>query len=223
MSSGPLLRNVLSLGVAVAVFAVSFGVLSVSCGFGVAQTCALSLLAFTGASQFLYVSVLGAGGAVASALAPALLLAGRNAVYAASLNGVLSRRSFLRALQSHLVIDESTAMAHAQPDPARKRRAFQLTGATVFVTWNAGTLAGALAGRGLGDPSRFGLDAMFPAVFLALLAPQLRTPEATCLAAAGGAVAVALLPLSPAGVPVLAAALVALPALLRPRRRGASR
>jgi 4-azaleucine resistance transporter AzlC len=208
-------RNVVSLGAAVTVFAVSFGVLSVSSGFGVGQTCAMSLLAFTGASQFLYVSVLGAGGSVASALAPALLLAMRNAVYALSLGGVLSRGRPLRAVEAQLVIDESTAMAHAQVTADGKRRAFLLTGLTIFVCWNVGTLVGAIAGRGLGDPRRYGLDAMFPAVFLALLAPQLRGRRAAAAAVVGGVIAFAVVPIAPVGVPVLAAAVAVVPFVVR--------
>ncbi len=210
-----MLRNVVSLAAAVGVTGVSFGVLSTASGFSVAQTCVLSLVAFTGASQFLYVSVLGAGGALAAALGPALLLAGRNAVYGLSLDGVLSRRRLRRALEAHFVIDETTAMSHAQPEPAARRRAYLLTAAFLYLLWNAGTLAGAVAGRGIGDPRRYGLDALFPAVFLALLAPQLRRPRAAATALAGAAIAFVLLPWVPVGLPVLAAAGAALLGLRR--------
>ena len=208
-------RNALSLAVPMVVFGISFGVLSVSAGFGLAQTCAMSLLAFTGASQFLYVSVLGAGGTVLSALAPALLLAARNGVYATSLGSVLAPHPWRRAAEAQLVIDESTAMAHAQGGAGAKRRAFLLTGLTVLAAWNLGTLVGAAVGSDLGDPRRLGLDAIFPAVFIALLAPQLRRGGAVGAALAGAAVALVLLPVAPVGVPVLAATLAALPALRR--------
>src|SRR4051812_41986575 len=122
------LRDALSIGLATGVYAVSFGVLAVAAGFSVVQTCAMSALTFTGASQFTFVSVLTAGGGAAAALPPALLLAGRNTVYALSLRGVLRGGALARARDAQLVIDESTAMAHAQDEPAAKRRAFLATG-----------------------------------------------------------------------------------------------
>lgn len=219
MSTDPIVRNAVSIGVATAVYAVSFGVLSVAAGFSVAQTCVMSLVCFTGASQLTFASVIGAGGGVAAALPPALLLAGRNALYALSLKGVLSGTVPKRALRAQVVVDETTAMAHAQPTLAAKRRAFDLTAACLFTAWNIGTLVGAVAGRGLGDPRDYGLDAVFPAVFLALLAPQLRGPDATRAALAGALIALALLTVTPAGVPIIAAALGAVPVLVVSTRR----
>jgi 4-azaleucine resistance transporter AzlC len=211
--TGTLERDALSIAVATGIYAVSFGVLSVAAGFSLAQTCVMSLVAFTGASQFTYVSVLGAGGSAASGLPPALLLAGRNMIYALSLREVVRGGPLRRALEAHLVIDESTAMAHAQSDPEDKRRAFLLTGIGVFVCWNVGTLAGALTGGLLTDPRAFGLDAIFPAVFLALLVPQLRDGRAVRAALLGALIALVLLPIAPAGVPVMAAVLGCLPFL----------
>jgi 4-azaleucine resistance transporter AzlC len=215
------LRDAVAIGLATGVYAVSFGVLAVAAGFSIAQTCAMSLLTFTGASQFTFVSVVTAGGGASAALPPALLLAGRNAVYALSLKSVLRGGRLRRALDAQLVIDESTAMAHAQPAPEAKRRAFLATGGAVFVFWNLGTLAGALAGSGLGDPRDLGLDAIFPAVFLALLAPQLRRPGVVPAALGGAAVALVLVPFTPAGVPVMASVLAAVPVLVALRRRRA--
>jgi 4-azaleucine resistance transporter AzlC len=212
-------RDSMSIAVATGVYAVSFGVLSVAAGFSVAQTSAMSLLAFTGASQFTYVSVIAAGGGVLSALAPSLLLAVRNGIYALSLGAIAREGVPRRAADAHLVIDESTAMAHAQSDPVDKRRAFELTGLGIFVCWNVGTFAGALAGNLLGDPRDLGLDAIFPAVFIALLVPQLRAAGAVGAALTGAAIALVLLPLTPAGVPVMVAVLGAVPALLRRRGR----
>jgi 4-azaleucine resistance transporter AzlC len=209
------LRDAVSIGVATGVYAISFGVLSVGAGFSVAQTCVMSLVAFTGASQFTFVSVMGAGGGVAAALPPAVLLAARNGIYALSLGSVLRRGSWRGAVDAHLVIDESTAMAHAQRDPVNRRRGFVLTAVAIFVCWNAGTLGGALAGGVLGDPKDFGLDAVFPAVFLALVVPQLRSGAALRAALAGAAIAAVLLPVAPVGVPVMASALAALPLLMR--------
>ena len=207
-------KDAVSIGLATGIYAVSFGVLSVAAGFSVAQTCVMSLVTFTGASQLTFVSVLGAGGTAAAALPPALLLAGRNTIYALSLKSVLRGGRLRRALDAHLVIDESTAMAHAQREPADKRRAFLLTAVAIFITWNAGTLLGALAGGGLGDPRDYGLDAIFPAIFLALLVPQVRDRAALGAALLGAAIALVLLPLTPAGVPVMAAVLGRVPFLL---------
>ena len=212
-------RDALSIGVATGVYAVSFGVLAVAAGFSVAQTCVMSLLAFTGASQFTYVSVVAAGGGAAAALPPALLLGARNGVYALSLRRLWRGGPLRRAADAHLVIDESTAMAHAQETRQEGRRAFLTTGLAVFALWNLGTLAGALAGGGLGDPRAIGLDAIFPAVFLALLAPQLRRPGAVPAAVLGALIALVLLPFTSAGVPVMAAALGAIPVLAVLRRR----
>ena len=221
MPRDPIVRNALSIGVATGVYAVSFGVLSVAAGFSVVQTCVMSLVCFTGASQLTFASVIGAGGGVAGALAPALLLAGRNALYAISLKGVLGGTVSKRALRAQVVVDETTAMAHAQPTLAAKRRAFDLTAVCLFTAWNLGTLVGALAGRGLGNPRDYGLDAMFPAIFLALLAPQLRGPDAVRAAITGALIALALVTVSPAGVPIMACALGAVPVLLAAdRRRG---
>ncbi len=212
-------RDAFSIAVATGVYAVSFGVLSVAAGFSVAQTSVMSLAAFTGASQFTFVSVMGAGGSAGAALPPAVLLAARNGIYAHRLGSVLRPGRWRRALDAHLVIDESTAMAHAQRDPAHRRRGFVLTAAGIFVCWNIGTLAGALAGGILGDPRALGMDAIFPAVFIALLVPQVRSRGALGAALAGAAIATVLLPVAPAGVPVMASALAAVPLLLRGRPR----
>ena len=215
MRADPLKRDAASIAVATGIYAVSFGVLAVAAGFSVAQTCAMSLLTFTGASQFTFVSVIASGGTAAAGLPPALLLAARNGIYALSLRDVLRGGRLRRAVDAHLVIDESTAMAHAQDDPDARRRGFLLTALAIFACWNLGTLAGALAGGVLGDPGALGLDAIFPAVFLALLVPQLRTRAIVRCALAGTAIALVLLPFTPAGVPVMASALAALPLLRR--------
>ena len=196
------LTGAAGIGVAVGVYGVSFGVLAVAAGLSPAQACVMSMLVFTGASQFAFVGVLAGGGGALAAMGPAVMLAVRNAAYGLSLAPILPRRLRDRALAAHLVIDETTAMARAQDDPRAARRAFLATGVSVWVCWNAGTLAGALLGGGLGDPRTLGLDAMFPAAFLALLAPQLRRPGAPVAAVAGAVIALALLPFAPAGVPV---------------------
>ena len=202
----PYVRAALVLGAAVGVFGVSFGVLAVTSGLTVAQATVMSLLVFTGASQFAAVGVAAAGGAMASAVASALLLAARNGVYGVALAPTLRHRLAVRLVAAQLVIDESTALATAQPDRRHRVGAFWATGASVFAFWNLGTFVGAAAGRGIGDPAALGLDAAFPAGFIALLAPQLRTPDGRVAALLGGAVALVLLPLTPVGTPIIAAA-----------------
>jgi len=218
MPAASIKRDAVAIGLATGAYAISYGVLAVAAGLTVAQTCAMSLLVFTGASQFAVVGVLGAGGSVLAALAPALLLAARNALYGLSLVDVLRGRLGTRALQSQLIIDESTAMARAQRDKGTARRAFLATGVSVFVCWNLGSLAGAVLGGSLGDPRALGLDAMFPAAFLALLAPQLGRPAARTAALYGGVLALVLVPFTPVGVPILAAVLGVVPATRALRR-----
>ncbi len=202
------------IGLGVGVYGVSFGVLAVAAGMSPAQACVMSMLVFTGASQFAFIGVLAAGGGAVAALGPAIMLALRNAAYGLSLAPVLPGRLRDRALAAHLVIDETTAMARAQDDPAESRRAFLVTGVSVWLCWNAGTLLGALLGGGLDDPRALGLDAMFPAAFLALLAPQLRRPGAPAAAIAGALLALVLLPYAPTGVPVIAALAGVVPGIL---------
>ncbi len=215
---GPIERDALAIGLATGAYGVSFGVLSVAAGLSVAKTCAMSLLVFTGASQFAVIGVLGAGGTVLAALGPALLLASRNALYGLSLVPILrDRPRARRALEAQLVIDETTAMARAHDDPADAHRAFLSTGVSIFVLWNLGGLVGALVGGSIGDPRTLGLDAMFPAAYLALLAPQLRRPGAPTGATAGALLALATLTFAPRGVPILAAALGVIPAVLAAR------
>jgi 4-azaleucine resistance transporter AzlC len=207
-------RDAAGIGIAVGVYGVSFGVLAVAAGLTPIQACVMSMLTFTGASQFAFIGVVAGGGGALAAMGPAVMLAIRNAAYGLSLAPILRGRLRDRALATQLVIDESTAMARAEDDPGRSRRAFLLTGVSVWLGWNAGTLAGAVLGGGLGDPRTLGLDAMFPAAFLALLAPQLRRSGAPAAAVAGAAIALALLPFAPAGVPVVAALAGLVPGVL---------
>lgn len=194
------------LGLAVGVFGISFGVLAVASGLTVAQASAMSLLVFTGASQFAAVGVIESGGSTAAALGSALLLAARNGAYGLALSRTIDGRLPFRLLAAQFVIDESTAMSTAQPDPERRRKGFWMAGLSVFVFWNLGTLAGALGGDAIGDPERFGLDAAFPAGFVALVVPHLKSVDGRLAALIGTTVALLLVPVAPAGVPVLAAA-----------------
>jgi 4-azaleucine resistance transporter AzlC len=205
----PRLRPVVSagitLGAVVGVFGVVFGVGAVSAGGSVAQACAMSLLVFTGASQFSAVSVIDGGGTTGSALGGAMLLAARNGVYgltmARHLDGSLRRR----LIAAQLTIDESTAMATAQSGRRERVIAFWITGAAVYVFWNLGTLAGALAGSAI-EPEVLGLDAAFPAGFVAMVAPHFRTPNGRLAGMIGGLVCLVTIPFVPVGLSILCAA-----------------
>lgn len=205
-----ILRDAAAVSVATGAYGISFGAIAVSSGLSVAQTCALSLLMFTGASQFALVGVLGAGGTALSGAVTALLLGTRNTLYGLRLTPALGWRGPRRLAAAQLVIDESTAMAVTRDSPAAARLGFLSTGLGVFALWNIATLAGALTGDLLGDPRRFGLDAAVGAAFLALLWPRLTDPRNRLAAVLGAALALSLVPLTPAGVPVLAAGVVAL-------------
>jgi 4-azaleucine resistance transporter AzlC len=204
-------RSALALGVAVGVFGVSFGVIAVGSGLSVPMACAMSLFVFTGATQFAAVSVIDSGGSPLSAVGSGLLLGLRHIGYGLSLDRTLPRERRWRLAAAQFLIDESTAMALAQPDPADGRRAFWNTGLSVFVFWNAGTLVGALFGSVLGDPATLGLDAVFPAAFLALIVPLLRERDGRLAAATGALIAAVLVPLVAAGLPIVLAAFGAVP------------
>ena len=215
-TSSPVLRNAIAIGVATGAYGISFGVLAQAAGLSLLQTIAMSALVFTGATQFSVIGTISAGGALGTAIGNGLLLAARNAAYGIAMTPLLRGSLARRVFGSQIVIDESTAMARAQDDPETARRALLTTGISVYVFWNSGTIVGALAGGAIRDPAAFGLDAMFPAAFLALLAPQLRQPGAVRAAVAGALIAAVLVPFTPPGIPVLAAALGVLVAV--PRR-----
>ncbi|TIC88715.1 branched-chain amino acid ABC transporter permease [Nocardioides sp. GY 10113] len=201
-----------SVGVAVAtgLYGASFGAVAVGSGLTVAQTCALSLLMFTGASQFALVGVVGAGGAPLAGTAAALLLGARNTLYGLRLAPLLGWRGWRRAAAAQVLIDESTAMAVNRPDRELARVGFLTTGVGILVLWNAFTLLGALAGEAIGDPRNFGLDAAVGAAFLALLWPRLREPGHARIALLAATLAALAVPFTPAGLPVLLAGGVAI-------------
>jgi len=207
------------MGVALATgaYGFSFGALGTAAGLSVAQTCVLSLVAFTGASQFAFI------GSIAnpvSATLSALLLGLRNGLYSLRTRPILGPRGVRRLLAAQLTIDETTAMAAGQGTAEAARLAFWATGASVYVLWNLATLLGAVGAAHLGSPQHLGLDAAEPAAFLALLAPRLTDRRAVGVALAGAGVAIAATPLTPAGVPVLLAAGVAVVAGVRSPRAG---
>jgi 4-azaleucine resistance transporter AzlC len=203
--------NAVGIGLATGAYGLSFGAIGVASGLSAAQTQALSLLMFTGASQFALVGVLGAGGGAVAAILTAWLLGARNTMYALSMAPTLRVSGLRRFAAAELTIDESTAMALAHPDPpAAARHAFWATGISVYVLWNIGTVLGAVGAAAIGDPATFGLDAAIPAAFLALLWPRLVDRTMWAVALAGATVALLLTPLLLPGLPVLAAGLVAL-------------
>jgi 4-azaleucine resistance transporter AzlC len=209
------LRDALGIAVAVGAYGLSFGAAAVAAGLSALQACALSLLVFTGASQFALVGVLGAGGGAVPAVAGALLLGTRNTLYAVRLADLLRLTGLRRLLAAQLTIDESTAMATAAP-PGLSGVGFWVTGLAVYVLWNLATLLGAL-GAGVVDVGALGLDAAVGAAFLGLLALQVRDRTALRVAAGGAALAALAVPLLPPGVPVLLAGLAVLPVVLRRR------
>ncbi len=205
------LRQSLSVSVATGAYGISFGAVSVAAGLSVLQTQALSLLLFSGGSQFALVGVLAAGPAGApAAVAASTLLGVRNGLYGLQVARMLDVAGWRRLAAAQLTIDESTAVAVAQRDRAAARTGFWATGVGVFVFWNLMTLAGSLLGDALGDPRRYGLDAAAAAAFCALLWPRLKSADAFAIAALAALVAVLLAPHAPSGVPVLVAATTAL-------------
>ena len=217
------LRDAVGLGVAVGLYGAAFGAAADAAGLNLWQAMTLSLVMFTGASQFALVGVLGAGGSALAAVGSALLLGTRNTVYGVRLLPLLKPHGVRRLGTAHWVIDETTAMAVAAPDRELGRLAFWVTGATIYLGWNATTLVGALGAGALGDTAQAALDSVVPAAFLALLWPRLRrrAPEAAVqrrVALGGAVVALALTPFVPAGLQVVLA-VVAVALAGRPRAR----
>lgn len=210
------LRDAVVIGAATGVFGMAFGVLAATTGLTVAQTVVMSLLVFTGASQFAAVGVVGAGGGEPSAVGSALLLAARNGFYGVALAAHLRSRLWRRIVGSQLIIDESTALSLAQPEAGDREPAFWAGGLSVFGFWNLGTLVGAVGGEAIGDPGALGLDAAFPAGFIALAAPAFGHRRGIAAGAAGALIALLTTPFVRPGVPILLAAAGALIALAVP-------
>lgn len=209
------LMDSLGVGLATGAYGVSFGTIAVSSGLSIWQACALSLLVFTGASQFALVGVVAAGGAPMSGAATALMLGTRNTLYGLKLASLLRLTGWRRVFGAQLVIDESTAMS-LKPSPANARTGFFATGASVFVLWNLATFVGALAGQAIGDPTTYGLDAAVPAAFLALVWPRLHSTKTRLTSLVAGALALTLVPGTRPGLPIIAAAGVAVLMALLP-------
>jgi len=204
-------RDALGVAVATSAYGISFGALATASGFDVWQTCVLSLLMFTGGSQFAFIGVIGSGGLAAApaAITSAALLGVRNIAYGMRMAPLVGGGFFTRAAAAHFTIDESTAVALGQKSLRGQRLGFWVTGIGIYIGWNLTTLAGALLGDVLGDPKAYGLDAAAAAAFLALLWPRLRRRQAIAVGIAAAAVATVLTPVLVPGLPVLVAALVA--------------
>ena len=198
-------RAVASLAVAVVGFGISFGVLARATGWNAVAAIVMSATTFAGSAQFAAVSVLGAGGTAAAAIGAAVLLNARYGPIGASVAPSLTGGVWSRLLHAQLVVDESWAVA-AEGDGRWDPRVLVGAGATLYVAWVGGTAAGALGAGFLGDPAKLGLDAAFPALFLALLVPQVRSRRALAAALLGAGIALSLTPLTPSGVPIIAAA-----------------
>jgi predicted branched-subunit amino acid permease len=203
-------RASVSVALAVSAYGVSFGALAVAAGLDVWQACVLSLLMFSGGSQFALIGVVAAGGAGPAAIAGAALLGLRNTLYAVRMGPIVGGPWWRRLLAAPFTIDESTAVGTAQPTLRGQRLGFWVTGLGIYLGWNLTTLAGALLGDLVGDVRQYGLDAAAAAAFLGLLWPRLRALQPVAVAIAAAVVAALLVPALPAGIPVLAAAAVAI-------------
>lgn len=212
-------RTGLSIGVATGLYGISFGALATASGLGVWQAMVLSAVMFTGGSQFAFIGVVGGGGSAIGAALASLLLGIRNTLYGVILAPDLPRGGFRGLARAQLTIDESAALAASGSTTPEKRAGFWSAGIAVYVFWNLFSLVGAMAGQHIADPGAWGLDAAAAAAFLALLWPRLRSGEAVAVAVAAAFVALLTTPALPAGLPVLAAALVAVVAGLLPSRR----
>ena len=201
----------LGVGIATGLYGISFGALAVAAGLEIWQAQLLSILMFSGGSQFAFIGVVASGGlaTLPAAIASAWLLGIRNGFYALQMKPLLGVLGWKTPIAAQLNIDETTGVATAQSNLADTRKGFWLTGVSVFVFWNLLTFAGALLGESIGDPSAYGLDAAAAAAFLGLLWPRLRALQPIAVAVAAGVIAVVLSPVLPAGLPILIAALSA--------------
>jgi 4-azaleucine resistance transporter AzlC len=213
------MRVMLPLIPAILAFGASFGVLAKAAGVDSLAALVMSATTFAGSAQFAIASVLGAGGTAAAAIGAAVLLNARYAPMALAASGAFRGHPVRRLLEAQLLVDESWALSSR--GGRFDRRLLLGAGGILYVGWNAGTAIGVVAGDRLADPATLGLDAAFPALFLALLAPLLRERSSLAAALMGAGIALALTPITPAGVPVIAATAACLVGLARPPRAAA--
>ena len=201
----------LSVSFTVGLYGVAFGAASIAAGFSLLQTCLLSLLTFSGASQFAVVGVIGAGGSALSAITTASLLGIRNMLYAMRMAPILKVRGFTKIIAAEVTIDESTGVAIGQESLGAEamKHGFWLTGIGVYIFWNFFTVLGAFGAQAMGNPSAWGLDAAVPAAFLGLVWPRLIGNFERSLAASSLILAIVLSPILGAGLPIISTALLA--------------
>jgi predicted branched-subunit amino acid permease len=202
-------RTALSVAFTVGLYGAAFGAAGVSASFTILQTCLLSILLFSGASQFAVVGIMGAGGAAVSAIATSTLLGFRNALYGLQMAPILKVNGLKRIFAAQITIDESTAVATLQENDADRKRGFYVTGISVYLFWNLFTFLGALGASAIGDPSVWGLDAAVPAAFCGLVWPRLKNKTQFVLSALAILWALLLTPISPPGVPIITTMLLA--------------
>ena len=202
-------RTALSVAFTVGLYGAAFGAAGVTAGFSILQTCLLSILLFSGASQFAVVGIMGAGGSAVSAIATATLLGFRNALYGLQMAPILKVKGLKRILAAQITIDESTAVATLQENDADRRRGFYVTGIGVFVFWNLFTFLGALGASAIGDTAVWGLDAAVPAAFCGLIWPRLKNKTHFIVSAVAIAWALLLTPITAAGIPIITTVLLA--------------
>ena len=203
-------RTAFSVAFTVGLYGAAFGAAGVTAGFSILQTCLLSILLFSGASQFAVVGIMGAGGAAISAIATATLLGFRNALYGLQMAPILKVKGIRRVFAAQITIDESTAVATLQDNDADRKRGFYLTGIGVYVFWNLFTLLGALGASAIGDPSVWGLDSAVPAAFLGLIWPRLKNKIQFVVSAIAITWALLLTPITPAGIPIITTVVLAI-------------
>jgi predicted branched-subunit amino acid permease len=200
-----------SVSFTVGLYGIAFGAAGIAAGFSLVQTCLLSLLTFSGASQFAVVGVLGAGGTAISGITTASLLGIRNALYGMRMAPIMKFRGVKRIVGAQVTIDESTGVALGQSEIGidAMRQGFWLTGIGVYIFWNLFTVVGALGAQAMGNPAAWGLDAAVPAAFLGLVWPRLTNAFERSLAVASMVLAIALTPFVAAGIPIISTALLA--------------
>ena len=205
----PVDRTALSVAFTVGLYGAAFGAAGVTAGFSILQTCLLSILLFSGASQFAVVGIMGAGGSAISAIATATLLGFRNALYGLQMAPILKVGGLKRVLAAQITIDESTAVATLQENDEDRKRGFYVTGIGVYIFWNLFTYLGALGASAIGDPSVWGLDAAVPAAFCGLIWPRLKNKTQFLVSAIAIAWALLLTQIAPAGIPIITTVLLA--------------
>ena len=203
-------RTSMSVAFTVGLYGAAFGAAGVTAGFTILQTCLLSILLFSGASQFAVVGIMGAGGSAISAIATATLLGFRNALYGLQMAPILKVTGLKRILSAQITIDESTAVSTLQENDVDRKRGFYLTGIGVYVFWNLFTYLGALGASAIGDPAVWGLDAAVPAAFCGLVWPRLKDKKQFLISALAIVLALSLTPITAAGIPIIATVLLAI-------------